>query len=259
MPLDDWIAHLVGSTDEELDAIADSRPVWDQLWSLRVAAKHEPLPVNERSLEQLHSRLKGKAFESELWNELLAKAGFTIPEAMAHELLDRHIAIGWVFRSTPTISVLQRVSMEDSQAAWRLACHLCLSDEHSPDEFADFLRAHAHHTEMLRSLTRLDSVPGPKEQALIRVLTSHPNAAELLRSRCMKVAADAAARSRSIGEIERLYRTQDPHVLRELAANPLTPIPILKELAVQSDKKFARQIRVLATQNLAHRSGEVSA
>ena len=257
IPFDDWLAHVVDSTDEELVSLGDFPcAVWDRLWALRVAAQ-EPLPVSVRSLERLHDRLKGKAFESDVWAELVAKAGFAIPEAIAHELLDRKIAVSAVFRSTPTMSVLRRVSMADSQAAWRLACTLCFSDRHSPDEFGAFLRAHAHHVEMLRSLARLDSVPGPKEEAMMSVIRSHPDAAELLRSRRVKLAAGAAARARNDEEIERLYRSHNPHVLRELAANPLTPIPLLRELLTRSGSKFARQIRVLAAQNLARRDGEV--
>jgi hypothetical protein len=255
IPIDDWLVHLSDSSDEDLASLARAcpGPVWDGLWSLRVAAGYEPLPVHDGALERLHARLKGRAFESDLWSELLAKGGFRLPEKIAHDLIDRRIAVGEVFRATPTMNVLRRVSKDDSQAAWRMGCTLCFSTHRTVAEFAAFLRDHTHHLEMLRSFTRLESLSPAKEEALLDFFRSHPHGAELLQSRRMKVAAASAAESRDVEELKNLRTSRDPHVLRELAANPRTPIPILKELALQSGTKFARQIRVLAAQNLSQR------
>lgn len=257
LPIDSWLAEVADASDEDLEVLADwqqSRHVWDALWSLRAATDYKPFSVQVETVERIHRRLHSSSFESSLWGELLAKCGFSLPDWIAHDLLDRNIAIGAVFRSTPTVQILRRVSKDDSQAAWRLACILLSSDQYSPDDVRQVLQTHAHHHEMMRSLATIAVVPGPKEGVLLQALASQANGAELVRLRQMRNVASTIAHLDG-GEIdwERLYRTQDPHILRELAAHPSAPIHILTALAASTRTKFAKQIRSLAAENLAQR------
>src|SRR5688572_17289152 len=137
LPIDSWLAEVADASDEDLEVLADwgqSRHIWEALRSLRGATDYKPFSVQVETVERIYRRLHGSSFESSLWSELLGKCGFSLPDWIAHDLLDRKIAIGAVFRSTPTVEILGRVSQDDSQAAWRLACILLSSDEYSPDD-----------------------------------------------------------------------------------------------------------------------------
>lgn len=137
------------------------------------------------------------------------------------------------------------------EAILTIANNLYTSPDASTADFQAFLAKHADNEWMLKSLAHLRASTAKKEEELIAVLKSHTAAYDYFigvqRSLQKQKCALEATSSETIRE---LFDSGDPAAFRGLALNPLTPEPILRDLAQTQGIKGAREIRELANRAL---------
>lgn len=261
LPIEQWLGELIGATDDELRQVAEQAGraglLSTQLFRLRQPPNRLPLTADVGVLVRLHERLRGKDFERRLWCELLFGGSFQVTEGMAHDFLDRGVAPEEFPYAQASESVLRRLSGTHSTAAYWLAQDMYRKPQYSVEEFRRFLREHRHQGVIIDSLVReLPAEDPAKDDAFMEEVDRREDAAELRRLREMKLASVHAARpTLAPSECEALFDLGDPRVLRSLAANPTTPSHLLERLAGMKGAKFARQIRILAAEELRRRTG----
>jgi hypothetical protein len=137
------------------------------------------------------------------------------------------------------------------EAVLTVAKNLYTNPDVPTADFQAFLARHADNEWMLKSLAHLSPSTEKKEKELIAVLKNHTTAYDYFISVQRSLQRHKRAREATSEETMReLFQTGDPAALRGLVLNPLTPEPILRELARGQGIKGAREIRELANQAL---------
>lgn len=137
------------------------------------------------------------------------------------------------------------------EAVLTIAKSLYTNPDAPTSDFQAFLAKHAENEWMLKSLAPLTASPPKKEEELIAVLKNHTAAYDFFIGIQRSLQRHIRAREVTSEETMReLFATGDPAAFRGLVLNPLTPEPILRELARAQGIKGAREIRELANQAL---------
>lgn len=221
------------------DAIADD------------ALEFEGVPSPAEALRQVHARIRGSEAEATIWPCLIGQRRRPIPADIAHDLIDRELAIEVLAQTRQVDAVQWRLAERSPQACALLAVEFYTRPEHSPAVFAELLARSAESTALLADLARLDASTPEKEQRYLAAVRQHPAAACLLaRHAAHQRVRRAQAPDAHPAELAALFVRGEPPVLRALAANPRTPAHLLQALAGVEGISYAPQIRRTARQTL---------
>ena len=119
-------AHL----RKELDALALSTNGGNSVESSRV--------YNE-ILRLLHLEIRGHAQEDAIWNALLWYLSHPLPTSLAHDLIDRGVAIIAMCHTNQQEEVLWRLATIDEDALYTLVRKRYMERQFSPEQFAMML------------------------------------------------------------------------------------------------------------------------
>ena len=130
----------------------------------------------------------------------------------------------------------------------------------SADVFASFLQRHQDNEWFLQSLARED--PSSQEKYLVytEALTKCPDVQnDVINIQLSRKRQQDATTATVESEIRRLFESGDSAVMRVLAANPHTPVDLLRSMESLHGIKFAREIRNMARSTLARQGRQTSA
>ncbi len=185
---------------------------------------------------------------------------YPLPPEVAHDLLDRGIACGWLEHSWQVDEVRWRMAEEGHfDALLNLVFDAYCDTRRSLAEFEALLERISDDKYSLEVVLHEGTASWPdKEMALLKVVEQHPQADELLHfARLQKLVARTYDSQLGRDELDFLYSTNEPDVLRGLASNDRTPNEYLRQMIKLSDIKFADAIRSAAKENLRQRSREL--
>lgn len=150
-------------------------------WALPAPAVTEGLGS---LLSRLHEQTRGAEWEADLWFWLLQFLPDGLPDAVAHDLIDREIAVDALGHCNLTDAALWRLAGWVDEALLTLSKRRYVSAEHTADQFEEVLYAFPQHKWMLMSLPSLLPSSHEKAERLAARLREHPRRDELLRHAC---------------------------------------------------------------------------
>lgn len=129
-------------------------------------------------LHALHQHLRGRASERAIWDAVVAVLDRPLPAEVAHDLLDRRVAIDALMPSRQQDEVQWRMARElGEEAALTLAFEYHRDPGRSTEEFRALLQEFADDSWMLRGLVdRWAS--SPEKEAAYREVIERPDAPE---------------------------------------------------------------------------------
>lgn len=135
-------------------------------------------------LTRLHERTRGAVWEEELWFWLLQFLPGGLPDAIAHDLIDREIAIDALGHCNLGDGALWRLADRVDEALLRLAKRRYVSEQYTADAFEEVLHAFPQHEWTLMSLPSLPASDREKVERLAAYIRRHPRREELVRHAC---------------------------------------------------------------------------
>ena len=152
--------------------------------------------------------------------------------------------------------LLERLADEREypEAILTIGLQFYTSVEESECDLEKFLDRHKGHKWLLETLARHKASSSKKEQAYLAAIHSSPDSEQLLRAHELRGRARRAQVTSDPVEIETLFASDEPEILRGLAANPHTPAQLLDDLSRMQNRRLAREIRLLALETLSRRS-----
>ena len=177
------------------------------------------------------------------------------PEDLLLDFCDRGICLDDLGHRTGPRKLLERMAAVHRypEAIVTLATELFTNAGESARAFETFANEHADCDWMLESLARRPASSLEKEALFETIVRGRPGAARILRIREVYRWKSTARQTTDPKEIQRLYETGEPDVLRALAGNQATPRSLLESLAAVKNVKNAADIRNRARRRLDDR------
>lgn len=251
-----WILSLLERPIEDLDRdYEDYNITYEEADSLHLAMLERGenvVALPDEIFHALHRRLYGHLCEDLLWAAILCNIGRPLPVSIAHDLLDRELALSSIGHSRQADEVQWRMAAFYSEALLTLAREFYTSADRTFAEFQDLLRQFPDDVWMLTSLSLESASSSEKETYLFHHIRQLPNADEILEPYNHRIQEQQARQTEDQAEIQQLFQTGEAHILLGLAQNPCTTSDILQALMKMKAKPYARGIRGNAKKTLAN-------
>ena len=257
--LEESVTALLSRPVAELEnAYPDTNSAAEELVPLRRSLQQdmteEPekyLEVADTVLETLHEKILNSSCESALWGALIWNLAKPLPSTIAHDLIDRGIALTDLEHSRQTDEVQWRMAENQREALLTLAIDFYTKSSYNEAEFQHLLQKFPDSRWMLETLAYRQPSSPAKEKAFLNVLSRHPEVEKIQRRHRLHNLINRAYQATNQEEIEALYAEKETPILRGLAENLHTPPSILEELA-----SMTGQIRHFARENLRRQRSE---
>lgn len=269
--LGDWVKDLVAQPIAYLNhRYADTDMVLGEDVALRDI---EALPffsplrkrfrqVSDETLLELNHKVRNCPCEEPIWEAILWHIEHPLPTEVAHDLVDRKIAITLLGHTMQNEEIKWRLAPLVDEALLTLAKEFYMNPERSVEELQSVLRQYPDHQWMLSSLAHCYSSSIEKRAVFIEVVKQRPDADALLRILPVESMSPSKRRATCISipivhQLESLYGTRVPEEILAIASNPQTPYEILEELVQLRGVALSRRIRIAADQNLRRRNEDM--
>ena len=138
--------------------------------------------VSSELLQQLHTKLRKSRVEKFIWPCLVWHLKNALPSEVAHDLLDRKIAVNELGHSRQNEDVQWRMAMFYDEALLTLAKDRYCSRKYDLSEFRRVLDFNSTHDWMMSFLSHAPASSKAKEQLFLDTAKRHPDAEKLIET-----------------------------------------------------------------------------
>ena len=169
--LEDWIKDLTEQPLERLnDRYATEEIVREEVDALPLPTQNgntvEASQVYHAILTQLHLKIRGQVCEAALWDALLWYLAHPLPAAMAHDLIDRGIAVVARTSTRQEDEVQWRLATRHEDALYTLIRERYTEPKFSADQFEAMLNIYQYRYDDLLTMLLSSATASPDKAAI---------------------------------------------------------------------------------------------
>jgi hypothetical protein len=157
-PLENWVCETLERSVRELNLrYANDEAVSRELEAVIPRKAHRNKihceHVSSECIESLHKKLRNETCESGIWEALLRFLGDPLPSTVAHDLIDREIAVLDMGHTRQCDEIQWRLSELVEEALLTLIMERYVDERYDQESFLEVFNPHSAHGEVLEMLS----------------------------------------------------------------------------------------------------------
>lgn len=259
--LDDWVRALLEVPRDAVDTLFGREDV------ARQSIEAMPFYTRHRAgfrhaapdlLLALHAHVRGLKAERGIWEALLFVVEDPLPDEVAHDLIDRDIAVSWLGHSRQSDAIMWRLAPLVEEALATMADQIYTSPRHSAEELRQLLDRFPNIWMLLNSLAHARPSSEEKRAVFEHAIENHPQRDNFLQSPPdavawtpeQRAARREVARPLNADTIGPVLGVGGSDYILQISRDPDTPLEVLLDLAEVRGIENASAIRHAARINL---------
>ncbi len=248
--INDWLEYVI-ATDIEVPADVE----YPQ-FIIELDIRDETPVESDELIKAMHLKMQGSVLENTVWDQTIWHYNRRIPDELCFYLIENNLALTALGHTRQSHPVLLKLGHLVEEAALTLGKEIYQSDEYGLTDLKRVLNEFNDLYWLWESLIYVEASSEEKQLYFQNELYKRPEFTRIQEKSAEMETVDLIKETDSVEVIMKYYASGSPRMLNQIAANPYTPIDILKKLADIKGVDFARNTRSLARANLLARTGK---